>query len=306
MNINSDVGPENLQRQWRFLTLSTVLVILIGALSFTNSAHAAVWQITYPKSLVENDEREIYPIALLHLALDKTGVRYEIKPSAVPIRQARAIKRLEENLDINVVWTMTDVQREQDLTPIRIPIDKGLIGWRVLLAHKDNELHARNIQTVEQLMQFSAVQGLSWPDTKILQANGFNVLTGRDYIESKALVLEGAGDFFPRSVIEVQSELNNSASQPLMIKDGVVINYPAAMYFFVNKQNKTLARLIETGLEKAIVDGSFDELFHAYFDDTISELKIKDARHFDLSNPLLPLATPINRPELWYRPRDTQ
>ena len=50
-------------------------------LVFAKHASGALWTITYPRPLDETDERTQYPVALLKLALDKTGVNYELKPS---------------------------------------------------------------------------------------------------------------------------------------------------------------------------------------------------------------------------------
>jgi hypothetical protein len=285
----------NKSRAW-FISFSFVL------LTFFQSATAAVWTIVYPQSEVANDIRHDYPIALLDLALQKTGVRYELKPSLKPLRQIRALKRLEENLEVNVVWSMTDVQREQQLRPIRIPIYRGLIGWRVFLAHKNSRFLTVPINNMADLLNYSAVQGITWPDTKILQANGFNVITGTDYIESTQIINNKLADFFPRSVIEVFQELDNQYSTNLRLRKNIAIYYASAVYFFTNKQNVTLSRLIETGLQRAIEDGSFEQLFTEYYGETIQQLDIKNSLYFRLANPLLPPLTPIDKNEYWYFP----
>ncbi len=291
----------NLNKTSLFLLIKFILLCAsLYAVSF-NSA-AAVWSITYPKSPLENDKRTAYPLALLELAIQKTGVRYELNPSVLPMRQAKAIKRLEENLEINVFWSMTDIEREEDLRPIRIPIVKGLIGWRVLLSHNNNTFREAEINTFDDLLAFSPVQGLSWPDTKILQANGFNVVTSRDYVEATSILNNQLADFFPRAVTEVTEELSNRYSKNFVIKKGVVIHYPTALYFFTNKRNVTLARLIETGLNRAIEDGSFDELFQQYFGETLANLDIENSLQFELTNPLLPLETPLYNKKYWYNP----
>ncbi|GLR69648.1 amino acid ABC transporter substrate-binding protein [Agaribacter marinus] len=267
------------------------------------SASAAVWVITYPDSVIKHDERYVYPLSLLHLALEKTGVRYDIRPSSSPMRQEKSLKRLEENLEINLVWSMTDTQRENQLLPIRIPIAKGLIGWRMFLVHKEDPFLDTPISTLDDLLKYKPVQGIAWPDTKILQANGFNVITARDYNEAKALVSGRVADFFPRSVIEISSELAADEFKTLVIKPKLAIEYPSAMYFFVNKRNKTLAKLIETGLNRAIEDGSFDELFYSHFQQLLEELNFEGITYFELSNPLLPMSAQTHKPALWYRPK---
>lgn len=269
---------------------------------FSHSVNAAVWNIVYPQSEIENDIRDHYPLALLDLALQKTGVRYELKPSTSPLRQGRALKRLEENLEVNVVWSMTDVQREQQLRPIRIPITRGLIGWRVFISHKDSRFLSANINDMTDLISYKPVQGVAWPDTKILQANGFNVVTARDYIESTEIINNDLADFFPRSVVEVLQELDNQYSQDFRLRKGLAIYYPSAMYYFTNKQNVTLSRLIEIGLERAIEDGSYEKLFTEFYGKIIEQLNIENSLYFRLANPLLPPLTPIDKPEYWYFP----
>ncbi|MFC4699779.1 amino acid ABC transporter substrate-binding protein [Glaciecola siphonariae] len=281
--------------------LLTILLLSISlAVSFAN---AAVWVITYPQSTLDNDLRYEYPLELLRLALDKTGVRYELKPSASGMRQARSVKRLEENLEINVLWSMTDVMREEQLLPIRIPIAKGLIGWRMFLAPKNSAFLTANIDNLSDLLKYEPVQGISWPDTKILQANGFNVVTARDYIEAEQMITSRLADFFPRSVIEIEREIETNPNSQLILRNGLALKYPTAMYFFVNKRNVTLAKLIETGLERAIADGSFDALFYEHFGETIELLNLENVKYFELANPLLPRLTPTSKRELWYLPQ---
>jgi hypothetical protein len=279
----------------------SVLVVFV-IFVFSQSVNAAVWSIVYPQSELENDIRDHYPLALLDLALQKTGVRYELKPSTSPLRQGRALKRLEENLEVNVVWSMTDVQREQQLMPIRIPITRGLIGWRVFISHKDSRFLSEKISDMADLLTYKPVQGVTWPDTKILQANGFNVVTARDYIEGTEIINNDLADFYPRSVVEVLQELNNQYSEDFRLRKGLAIYYPSAMYYFTNKQNATLSRLIEIGLERAIEDGSYEKLFTEFYGKIIEELDIENSLYFRLANPLLPPLTPIDKKEYWYFP----
>lgn len=279
----------------KFLALSLFIFI-------SQPSWAAVWTVTYPRPEFEDDSRNEFPVALLELALQKTGVRYELKASDSTMRQSRALKRLEDNLEINILWSMTDSQRELQLKPIRIPITRGLIGWRVFLTHKNSPfLHAK-INDLSDLLKYSPVQGIGWPDTKILQANGFNVVTARDYVEATEILNNKLADFFPRSVIEVLPELKNQYSTDFRLRNDIVINYPTAFYFFTNNSNLTLSRLVETGLTLAIEDGSYDELFMQHYGETLELLDIKNATYYKLENPNLPPLTPIENQRYWYFP----
>ena len=97
-----------LQRSRAFRRIGLLLVLLL----WTLNASAANWSIHYPRPINESDSRYEYPLTLLKLALSKTGVRYTLTPSERILLQGKAIRQLKENREINIVWVMTDMQRE--------------------------------------------------------------------------------------------------------------------------------------------------------------------------------------------------
>ncbi|WDT87323.1 amino acid ABC transporter substrate-binding protein [Alteromonas sp. 009811495] len=279
-----------------------VVLACITLLLSSTQASGALWTITYPRPLDDSDERSQYPIALLKLALDKTGVNYELRPSDRILLTGKAMRQLRENREVNVVWSMTDSQREKDLTAIRIPIAKGLIGLRVFVVNQDKASKFEDVMSLTDIRKLVPVQGEEWPDTKILQANGFNVFTVPEFREAYDMIKQGKGDFFPRSVIEVDAELAEEGRRNnLFLEPKMALYYPTAMYYFVSSSNKTLARLIETGLNRAIDDGSFESLFQTTYSPILEGLNMQERNVFTLENPLLPVETPLNDNRLWYK-----
>ena len=272
--------------------------LAVFALLVTFSVQAATWRITYPRPMSDSDKRSIYPVKLLALALEQTGVQYSLMPSERIMLQNKALKRLMDSRDVNVVWSVTDKQREQQLLPIRIPIYKGLIGWRLLLIRDDMPARFKYVQKLEHLIKLIPVQGRDWPDTKVLQANGFNVTVDNAYGNLFNLLRRAQGDFFPRSLVEVWDEIDNPAyNSDLMVEKEIAIRYPAAMYFFVNKKSRPLANLLEKGIEKAIADGSFEQLFVHTFQAKLDRANMPNRHVFELENSFLPTATPLERKE---------
>ncbi|GAA6186850.1 MULTISPECIES: transporter substrate-binding domain-containing protein [Alteromonadaceae] len=268
---------------------------------FCHVATAATWEITYPRPMSDDDRRQDYPVKLLALALDQTGVNYNLQAANVVMLQEKSLKQLAENRSVNVVWSMTDTDRESRLLPIRIPIYKGLIGWRVFLVKKNRLTKFKNIDTMQSLLKFKPIQGFDWPDTKILQSNGFDVITSKNYSNLFTMLANNQGDFVPRSLIEVWKEYDaNFMDESIVVEPTLGIKYPAAMYFFVNKSNRTLAKLLENGLEKAIANGQFDKLFLAEFKDIFERSNMDKRFFFQIDNPLIAPEMPIDRKELWY------
>ena len=278
-------------------------ILAVFILLFSVNAQSASWQITFPSSLDTASKIDEYPIKLLALALDQTGVSYQLIPSDNFLSKGKALDRLQDNREINIVWGMTNVQREKDLLPIRIPIFKGLIGWRLLLIRQDMAERFTYIQQFEHLVKLSPLQGRDWPDTKILQSNGFDVITERNQTSLMKMLGRAQGDFFPRSIIEVWEELERSkvANEiQIQIQPSLGIRYPAAIYFFVNKKSVPLANLIETGLEKAIENGTYEALFVESYKTYIEKAQIENRTFYPLENAFLPEETPLDRKELWF------
>ena len=204
---------------------------------------SATWTIVYPRPLIEYDQQTNYPLQLLTLALEQTGVKYKMIPSDRIMLQSKALKQLRENRGVNVVWSMTDKTREEELLPIRIPIYKGLIGWRIFLVKDSVKPQFFSISEVDQLLRFKAIQGYDWPDTKILQSNGFDVTTSKEYDALFSMLTQSRGDFYPRSVVEIWAELESEQlDDDVGVEENLGVRYPTAMYFFVNKRNVTAGK----------------------------------------------------------------
>lgn len=284
------------RRGGHILGLALALFILLAL-----PAGAANMHIAYPPPESAIDERGAYPIALLELALSKAGIDYSLQPARTSMQQGRALKQLEEGVDIDVFWSMTSKQREKDLLPIRIPIDKGLLGWRIFLINKKSRAQFDTVRSLDQLKHFVAGQGHDWPDTEILLANGLRVNSSFSYDSLFKMLQSGRFDYFPRSIEEVWGEEKSHPDMEMEIEPNLVLQYPAAKYFFVNKNNKQLASVLETGLRAAIRDGSFDQLFNKFNGDLIQRARLQSRTLLKLKNPLLPDETPLQQKELWFR-----
>lgn len=243
------------------------------------------------------DARTQYPLALLRLALDRGGSDYRLEGTAA-MTQSRAMVLMERHQGVDVVWTMTSREREVVLRPIRIPIDKGLIGWRVLLIRSSDVRRFVGADTMS-LRRMIAGQGHDWPDREILLSNHY-VTRSSSYDALFNLLASGRVDYVPRSVTEVVDEEKLHAAKGLAIEPSLLLWYPAALYYFVHPDNQRLADQIERGLEAAIADGSFDQLFNQTYGPVLEQLAVSQRRVIELTNPLLPQATPLQRKALWY------
>ena len=283
-----------------------VLGTLFVAAPFSSATLAAEpTLIRYPQQEAVIDNRSDYFLELLALALDKTKAEhgeFRLVPAELGMQQGRALDSLISNRYLNVLWTITSQQRERELRPIRIPLDRGLYGYRVLLIRAEDQARFDAIQTLPALAALTAGQGHDWPDTTILRANGLKVETNSSYISSFVMLARGRFDYFPRGVSEITGELQLHRDAGLAIESGLLLHYPSAMYFFVNHADDALAERLTLGLERALADGSFERLFrrHPAMQDAL-RLLAEPRRVLELNNPLLPAETPLNTARYWIR-----
>ncbi|MGZ3182134.1 MAG: substrate-binding periplasmic protein [Telluria sp.] len=273
------------------------LALLLGAgFALGPAAAGAQTTVVYPRG---PDGAPGFPEQVLELALQRSDSPYRLRLSQQVLTQARALALLEAGKGIDVVNYMTSADREERLLPIRIPIDKGLLGMRLLLIHHSAAARFRAITRADELKRLLAGQGSDWPDTDILRRNGFRVYTTTNYAGLFKMLDSARIDYFPRSIGEIWDEAARHAADGLIVEPTLMLRYPTASYFFVNRHNPKLAAAISAGLEAMRADGTFDRLFDQFYGDLIRRAKIASRTVLYLPNPLLPPGTPLERKELW-------
>ena len=163
------------------MTLPKVSVVLLVYCCLVFGVQAQVLEVKYfPTAVSKDDKRVEYVIGLLELALEKTlqsdGPFKMIPISGMNIIRAAHWLRKDEH--VNVIWATPSLEREASLLPIRVPIRKGLLGYRVFLIRQQDAEKFSSIRTLDELRKLNVGQGQVWNDVKVFRANGFNVVKG--------------------------------------------------------------------------------------------------------------------------------
>lgn len=266
--------------------------------------------VIYPRSLSAADSQYMYDYELLRLALEKTQAEhgaFELRESDVGMSQARAAEEICTGTGtVNIFARSTSIEHESHMLPIRIPLDKGLISYRVFLIRDIDKLRFATVHGLDDLRKLSVGSFTTWVDTKILRDSGFNVVTGASYEGLFKMLVASRFDFFSRSVDEAYREYDERKNQlpDMNVEDSLLLYFPTTRYFFVQKSpsGEKLAKRIEQGLNQMIRDGSFDAQFRKFKEPLIARAHLKTRRVLRIPNPYLPPETPLARKELWYDP----
>jgi len=288
------------------------LTLGLLASTITSLAHAygdtkPITLVIHPANEEQGDPRFNDVKEILRMALDKTVDEfgpYQLRPSKQHMNGLRYLSNLAKEEDLNVVWSSTTEEKERDYLPIRIPLRKGILGYRVVLVHKDKQALLKEVKTLLDLRRFAIGQGVGWEDAKLYEVNGINVVEAK-YSNLFRMLSYQRFDLFPRGINEVFSEFDKESklNPDLVIDDQILIHYPWPYYFFVSKKNTTLHKRLEAGLRKMIKDGSFDAIFWKYNAKAIEAVNFKKRRIISIENYLLPRKTPLHDATLWFHPK---
>lgn len=253
------------------------------------------------------DQRYSYPNLILKEALEATiesDGPFQISYFSEAMVRNRALIEIIKGHLVNVHIAAARDDWETNTIPIRIPILKGLLGYRLLLVHKKDLEKFKNIHSIENLKRLKVGSGSQWTTTAILKKTGFNVVTGTDYEGLFGMLNAYRFNYFPRGINEIFHEFDSRKEKypDINIEPTKVLYFPTPSYFFVSPKYPALADRIRRGLETIIQNGVFDNLFQEKYGGIILRAKFNDREIFRIENPILSKETPLNRPELWFSP----
>ena len=230
--------------------------------------------------------------SLVELALDKTSEygSYELIRSE-ELSQGRVLRELanSDSRLVDIANVATSAEREAYLNSVPLPVDGGLLGFRVCLVLPKNLPLFENINDLEGLQNSNIRigQGAHWPDTPILEANGIRVITHTRYEILFGMLRNERFECFARGISEVMFDLEFNQADDLLVEPNLLLAYPMPSYLFVAPDDQEAAHRLQLGMERAIKDGSFATYLKTWFGRAVTELKLERRTVLTLENPFL-------------------
>lgn len=278
--------------------MKTRLIILLLAIVCTSFASGQT--VLNVKDV--DDPKEALLLDVLKLTLSKIDNpdKYTFNGLSLMITEGR-LQAMVQDGSLSVMWAGIQQKYEDELLPVRIPALKGMLGHRIFIIRQGDQALFDKVKTLEDLKPIPLGQGRFWGDTAILKHNGLTVIAPIKYVSLMRMLEGGRFDYFPRAVHEPWAEVVYNKDKNVTVEKKILLIYPFAMYFYVAKNNHSLAADIDSGFRNAIEDGSFDALFfsHPMIKEALEKADLKSRLVFRLTNPALPAKTPVNDKSLW-------
>lgn len=226
---------------------------------------AGAGEVIIPKSASHDINHEDYYFSeLLKLVLHKTEAEFG-KVALIEPANWKADKRLKSELynkNIDLLWSPTSKELEDEFIPIRISLLKDLNDYRVFLIRPEMQPAFSKVKTLHDLRKLKGGINPQWPDAEVMDQNELPLVKAVGYGKLFKMLAAGRFDYYSRGIYQVDTDVNFYPELHLAIEKELLLHYKNEVYFFVRKDSPQLAKRLTRGLELAIKDGSFDELFN--------------------------------------------
>lgn len=202
------------------------------------------------------------------------------------IEEGRAFANLIDETGVDILVAGADSVKEAYLAPIYVPLDKGLLGFRVCLAAPNNLLRLSDIQSLSdiQQMKISMGSGQHWADTPILLQNEVFVVSTPIFSDLFKMAANERFDCLPRGLLELDEDLSRFKHERLVVERSFALVYPLGLFVFVNKLKPQLKADIEDGLAILLESGEFDDIFYQYYANAVDKHGLYNRKIIFLEN----------------------
>ncbi|WP_137940197.1 hypothetical protein [Chitinivorax sp. B] len=266
--------------------------------------------VRFPGGADPTDKRWEYPIAVLQLALNKTSPipgADQIVRGEARIQRRRILETESGQLDVGLAIPSPDLLASKAIF-IPFPIQKGLQGWRLILANNEVQGQLDRASTLHDLKTLRMGYNPGWGDWPVMLRAGLPVVEMREYSTMFNALSIGRFDWIPRGLSEVYGELNRARQQGvrnISVNTRLALFFPSDFFFIVTPSKPELAKRIEHGLKLARESGEFDKLFEQHFGEIINQSELDKRTLILIDNPYLPNSVPTSDNKLWMLPQHT-
>ena len=250
--------------------------------------------VRFPGRSSDPDRRLEFASELLALCLARSPSAYRLEPTTALIGPAARNAAVRGDADV-VIMPNTTVDTG-GLLPVRLPLRRGLLGVRLLLARPDDARAIGDVASIEALKRgYSLGYGQAWLDRGAMEALGFRIVVVDSYVELFDGLRAGRFDYVSRGISELSTELEDRrlAGRGLAVVPGLALYYPLDDYFWVTATKPGLAADIEAGFRAALADGSYAALFARFHLPAMRDMRMQERTVLHVVGYPVPPGTPL-------------
>ncbi|WP_243311638.1 transporter substrate-binding domain-containing protein [Fundidesulfovibrio agrisoli] len=249
--------------------VSVALLILLQTVLYSGQALAEKLSI-----YVQSDQHLAFAREICIEALNKAGLDATFEMFPVAAENRLDAEMASGKLHLSFIPPNANrlaLEGRQLIAAIRVPLERGLLGWRVCLVRGNDKDILKGVTSVEALRRFRVGQGYGWGDIDVYAGAGITVVEAPFSSQSAPLraLASGHFDLLPMGTSEFEAFLERAKEEGLgIVADShIVIHYPWFRFIWVSRTAPNAAILLESlerGLDIMVRDGSFIRIFEQY------------------------------------------
>ena len=238
--------------------MARVLLVILVVLTASSNVRAELFRFGLPAT---HDFE--YELSVIRLALDNAPGDHSLEVFQLPVvSRKRWLEIIEYGYkSINIGVAGYDPSLESRLLPVSIPLTRGLLGYRLLVAKEDRLSELSGIDSLDSLVPFKVGSGYDWSENSILQQNGIDLELGH-YQNLWGMLQRERFDVLHRGAQEVFDELQVPGRENLAVVPDVALAFRFDYFIYVPAGRRDLQQILSRGLINAYENGSFMELFN--------------------------------------------
>jgi len=289
------------------------LIFICLMLFFGGSVSSAEKLVIYTRAPVsEKDSRQNFVTEIITAAMDHTvdsfGPYERRELPRMSWRRMLNPRTMEAYPNLVIRVSGCDRGISSRLRHIPIPINRGIVGFRLLLISSALQEKFSTISNLSTLRDSGLVAGQGrWLDADILRENDLPVVVGSSYEGLFPMLAAGRFDYLPRGVNEVFSELEGRKTKlpGIQVEEKIALYYPLPRVLATSKDNTALAERLKKGLELIFQNGIHQKIWLKYNREAIKKAQLDRRKIIHINNPFVFDDIPVNRKEYWYLPGDS-
>lgn len=236
---------------------------------------------------------------------DKYGAFEIVSENNIRSNQRALVELVSGNL-INIYLAIATPKWEQKVISIRIPVQRGILNYRLITVNKNTLHRFDKVSTLNDLKKLRVGLRADWATTDIFKKNGFNVVENHSFEGLFHMLSHDRIDYIPRGINEAYSEIKEIVQKEqninnLTVHPSIALSLLSPYYIFVSPTTPHIAKRLTAGLEIMVADGSLKSLFDKYYGDKVKQANLAERKIYQLSNDEISETAPLTRSELWFK-----
>jgi len=261
----------------------------ILALLFLGNAAFSLDHVITNKPQAKADGRLQYSYKLLEIVLAATTEEYgdyKISKSKENMQRNRQMIELRRGKLLNMIVSPPKPGWEQAAIRVKFPTMRGICSYRISLIKNTNRDMLKNVNSLEQVKNYSVGAHNQWSTAIVLRNNDFNIVAGPNYLALFEMLAKNRFELFPRGLNEIYTELDLQKNDHpnLMVEEHIALFHYLPVYFYVSPKTPRLAKRISDGLAITFENGEFQKNFDEHFKKSIDLAKLENRKIFSLDN----------------------